>query len=389
VNVSDLTAPSTVPAGADIDALELAMPLLQQRKLLILTPFVVGAVAVASTFLVTPTFTAKTTFMPPQQQQSSAASALASLGALAGLAGSAGVRTPADQYVALMQSTVVSDRIIERFKLMSVYDSRFKDQTRQQLERNVRIGTGKKDGLISVEVDDTDPQRAAEIANRYVDELRRMTSELALTEAQQRRVFFEQQLKEAQSKLSQAQRTLESSGFTAGALRAEPRAAADIYARVRAEITTAEVRLEATRRSLADGTPEIQQQLATLSTLRGQLSDLERNQITAGAKGNSGYLEHYRDFKYQEKLFELFGQQFELAKVDESRDGALIQVVDPAEAPEHKSKPRRGVVGVSAALLSLLVLTLWLTGRHALRLTGQRDAAFQAKLDRLKAAWRG
>lgn len=376
-------------AAADINVIELAIPLIEQRKLLILAPLAVGVFAVAATFLVSPTFTAKTTFMPPQQQQSAAASALASLGALAGLAGGAGVRTPADQYVALMQSNGVSDRLIERFKLMSVYDSKFKDQARQTLERNVRIGTGKKDGLISVEVDDIEPQRAADIANRYVVELRQLTAELAVTEAQQRRVFFERQMKETQGRLAQAQHALEDSGFSSGALRAEPRAAAESYARLRAEITSAEVRLQATRRTLADGTPEIQQQLAALTTLRSQLGDLERTQTPVVGKPDAGYLERYRDFKYQEKLFELFAQQFELAKVDESREGALIQVVDAAEPPEHKSKPRRGMVGISAALLTLLTLTLWLATRQAIRLAGSRDPAFQSKLDRLTAAWSG
>ncbi len=152
------------------------MPLLQHWKLLIAAPLLAGVVALGITYLITPTFTPRTMFLPPQQQQSAAASAMASLGALAGLAGAAaGIKSPADQYVALMQSATVADRLIDQFKLMQVYDAKFRVEARKELAENVRVSLGKKDGLITVEVDDKSPQRAADMANRYVDELRRMT----------------------------------------------------------------------------------------------------------------------------------------------------------------------------------------------------------------------
>jgi len=205
-----------------------------------------------------------------------AASALASLGALGNAAGAAAtLRTPGDQYLALLQSTTIADRLISEFKLMEVYDEDNLVDTRRKLDRRVDMSVGKKDGLITIEVDDKDPTRAAAMARRYVDELRRLTSRLALTEAQQRRVFFEAQLAEARDRLTQAQLILQGSGFGAGALRAEPRAAAEAYARVKAEVTATEIRLQVLRRSLADHTPEVQQQLSVLAALRSQLARLE------------------------------------------------------------------------------------------------------------------
>ena len=84
---------------------------------------------------------------------------------------------------------------------MKVYDAKLRVEARRELERNSRFSIGKKDGLIVIEVDDESPQRAADIGNQYVEELRRMTSVLAVSEAQQRRVFFEEQMKTAQDQL--------------------------------------------------------------------------------------------------------------------------------------------------------------------------------------------
>ena len=363
----------TDPIGTDIDEPddEPSMTLGEmfealRRHLLLLTlgPLVAGGLAFGITMLIAPTFTASTTFMPPQQAQSGAASALASLGSLAGLAGGTGVRSSGDQYVALMQSGTVSNRLIDQFKLMDVYESKFRVDARKELATNVRIALGKKDGLITVDVDDTNPQRAADIANSYVDELRRMTGTLAVTEAQQRRAFFERQLQQSRDRLVQAQQALQSSGFNAGALKAEPRAAAEAYARIRAETTAAEMRLQILRDTLADSTPEVRQQQTAVAALRAQLARAE--QVTDTSAGPD-YVGKYREFKYQETLFDVYARQFELARADESREGALIQVVDAATPPERKSKPKRAITALATTLGVLMVLVALVLVRLSLR----------------------
>lgn len=367
--VEPIAAPvAGAPAAAHLDSL--FDRLWRHRWLLVLGPLASAAVAVGASFAVAPVFTARTTLMPPQAQQGGLAAALGSLGSLASLAGGGAVRNTADQYVALMQSATISDRLIERFKLQQVYDERYRDDVRKELQRNVRMSIGKKDGMVSIEVDDTDPRRAAEMANRYVDELRQITANLAVTEAQQRRVFFEGLLKQSRDQLTKAQAALQRSGISAGALKAEPKAAAEGYARLRAEITATEVRLQVLRGSLADNTPEVRQVQAALAAQRAQLAQLERagdalapppppGNGAAPAPASSDYISRYRDYKYHETLFELYARQFELARVDESREGALIQVVDVAGPPERKSRPKRAFWAAIAFLLSAALLVSW------------------------------
>lgn len=346
--------------GPGISLFELAAMLAARWRLLAGATVVAALVGFGVATLIPKWYTATTVILPPQQQQSSAAAAISQLGALAGLAGGlASVKSPADQYVALMQSTTISDRIIDRFKLQQVYDKEFRQDTRKKLSQNVRISAGKKDGLLRVEVDDREPQRAASMANAYVEELRQMTNALAVSEAQQRRMFFELQLTQTKEQLAKAQATLEESGISQGALKVEPKTAAESYARLRAQATAAEVRLQTLRRMLAENTPEVMQQEAALNALREQVRRAERQD---DGRGNSDYINKYREFKYQEALFEIFVKQYELARVDESREGALIQVVDIAQAPERKAGPKRSLITVAAALLALFVACAYVVG---------------------------
>jgi uncharacterized protein involved in exopolysaccharide biosynthesis len=341
------------PGGAGLR--ELAIVLGGHLKLLLLGPLLVGLAALGITFLITPSFTARTVFLPPQPQQSSALSAL---GPLSGLLGLSAQRTPADQYVALLQSTSVTDRLIDKFELLKVYDEELRFEARKELARNTRATAGKKDGLIVLEVDDESPQRAAEIANAYVEELRLLTNRLALTEAKQRRQFFEGLLEREREKLAQAQQALLSSGFNAESIKAEPKAAAEGYARLAAQITTNEARLDALRQNLTDRAAEVRQLEAVLAVLRAQLARIE---TTAGPGGTPDYVGKYRDFKYHETLFEQLARQYELARVDESREGQL-QVVDVAQPPEKKSWPKRGLISLGSTLATFIVLLAWVLG---------------------------
>lgn len=342
-----------------------ALALLSQRWRLLATGTVAaGIIGLGVSFLIPPTYTARTMFLPPQQPQSAAMTSLASLGgSFAGLAGIGAVKSTADQYVSLLQSANVQDRLIDRFKLMDDYKSKYRFLARRELSQNVRIALGKKDGLITIDVDASSPQLAADLANEHVGELRRITGELALTEAQQRRKFFEGELKHTREQLAQAQQVLQQSGFNPGALKAEPKAAAESYARIKAEVTAAEVKLQTLRRALADASPEVQQQRTLLGALQGQLSKLENTE--SSGTNDIGYISKYREYKYQESLFEFFSRQFETARLDESREGNLIQVVDKATPPEYKSKPKRSLVGLGFAAAAFVLLTFSIVGRHA------------------------
>ena len=378
--------PGTTPAAAESSSqFDSVVAIARSWKLLLAAPLISGCLALGATYLITPTFTARSSFLPPQQQNS-AASALASLSALANVASSAaGLRTPADQFVALMQSATVQDRIIDRFELMKLYEVDFRSDARRNLGENARVSLSKRDGIISVEVDDKSPQRAADMANAYIDELRRLSSTLAITEAQQRRSFFERQLTQTRDRLGAAQAALQGSGFNAGALKSEPRAAAEAFAKLRAEATSAEVRLQALRGSLSDAAPEVMQQQAVLSALREQLRKLES---TSDSALSSDYIGRYREFKYQETLFELFSRQFELARVDEAREGALFQVIDAAQPPEKKSRPKRAITGLVTTLLVATMLLAWIVAADAVRRFRARPGGAE-RMDRIKQALSG
>ena len=194
----------------------------ENLRLLILGPLFVGLTALGVSFTVPPTFTAKTSFLPPQQQNSAAATMLSSLGALGGLAGAAaGIKNPADQYVAFMKSNQLLDALIDEFELMNRYEAQYRTSVRAALMGSSRIASG-KDGIITVEVDDTDPQLAADMANAYVTQLATLMSRLAVTEAQQRRQFFELQLEAAKKKLTAAEIALSQTGVSSDVLKSAP-----------------------------------------------------------------------------------------------------------------------------------------------------------------------
>jgi len=377
--VDDLTPP--LSKGSEFDLL---LTLLQRWKLLLLVPLAAGCIALGLSYLVTPTFTARASFLPPQQQGSTG-SALASLGNLAGLAGAtAGLRTPAEQYVALLQSRTLQDRIVDRFELLKVYDEKLRIDALRELANRLRINLGKREGVIAVEVDDDSPQRAADMANGFVEELRKLTSTLAVTEAQQRRVFFEAQLTQTRDRLAAAQKILQDSGFDQAALRTEPRASAEAYARLKAEVTAAEARLGGLRSSLSDRAPEVAQQSAALAAMRQLIQRYEQ----APPDPPTGYISRYREFKYQEALFEVYSRQFELARVDEAKEGAYIQQIDRAQPAERKSKPKRSWVAIGTTLVAALILVLWVLGRASL-LLWRDDPLNAVLLERLRRALRG
>jgi tyrosine-protein kinase Etk/Wzc len=381
---------SAQQAGAEImdddelSLLDLLQVVVDNLRLLVLGPFACGLAALGISFAITPTFTAKTQFLPPQQQQSAAANMLASLGALGGLAGTAtGIKSPVDQYIAFMKSVSLQDALIERFKLIEKYEAKLKADARLALTGNVRIASG-KDGLISIEADDNDPKFAADLANAHVEELRNLLGRLAVTEAQQRRMFFEKQLQITKENLSKADVALKSSGISSSVLKSSPSSAVEAVARLKAGISVQEVKLGSMRNYLTENSPEFKQAMNELGSLKAQLAKAEKEE--PASQGASDYVARYREFKYQETMFELFAKQFELAKVDESREGAVIQVLDVAEPPERKAKPKKAMIAIIASLASGFALLLFVFVKSAVKNASQ-DQEAKLRMAALKGSW--
>jgi uncharacterized protein involved in exopolysaccharide biosynthesis len=385
---TDFDTPSVAPDDSEVSLLDLLQIVADNLRLLVGGSLLAGLFALGVCFVVPPTFTASTSFLPPQQQASAAASLLSSLGALGGLAGAAsGLKNPSDQYVAFLKSRSVQDALIDRFDLIKRYDEKYRQYATKELEKRARVQAG-KDGLITVDADDEDPQFAATLANAHAQELGKLLSRLAVTEAQQRRLFFEKQLSATKEKLVAAEIALSSSGVSASVLKSSPVAAIEGLARLKAAIAAQEIKLASMRGYLAESAFEFKQAQTELAAMRSQMARLESADppSSAGAQADNDYNSKYREFKYFETLFELFSKQYEIARVDESREGAVIQVVDVAVPPELKSKPKKAIIAVLATLAAGFALLIFVFVRHSLRNAAQ-DAQAARKLSALQTAF--
>ena len=368
--------PNPSPPAEDIDDIDwfaLLQVIADNLRLLVLAPLVAGLLALAYTYTQPPTFTATTRFLPPQQQQSAAASMLQSLGSLGGLGGlagaAAGIKNPGDQYVTFLKSNRVQNALIERFKLNERYNAPDRDETRLALGRKVQIANG-LDGLIAITVSEGDPQFAATLANAHVEELGRLMASIAVTEAQQRRAFFEKQLISAKDNFAKAEQALKSSGISSAILKVAPGSAIAPMATLKATIDAQEIKLASMRGYLAESAPDFKQAQSEMAALRSQLARIAKED-TGNANPDTDYLAKYRSYKYYETLVELFTKQYEIARVDESREGAVIQVLDAAEPPIKRASAKRAQWAITASLGMGIILLLIIFIRHGIHSAAQ------------------
>jgi tyrosine-protein kinase Etk/Wzc len=369
----------------EIKLLDLLLVVAENLRLLVLGSLAVGVAALGISFMIPPTYTAKTRFLPPQQQQSSASALVQAIGvgAIGGLGAGLGIKNPADQYIAFLKSQSLQDAMVDRFELLKRYDVKFRVDARKELFENTKFTSG-KDGIIALEFDDKDPKVAADMANAYVDELRRLMNRLSLTEAQLRRSFFEKKTKEAKEKLSAAEESLRGTGIGRGVLKTSPGSAVEVVARLNAGVTVQEIKVASMRGYLSDTSPEFVQAMKELSVLKAQLKIAEKSDT---ASGDGLYISKYREYKYQETLYELFAKQYELGSIDESREGASIQVVDNAQPPEKKSNPKKALIATIATLASVFLLLLFVFLREAYsKAANNKDSA--EKISRIKYFYR-
>jgi uncharacterized protein involved in exopolysaccharide biosynthesis len=385
------TAQAALPEDDEISLIDLAIALGEEKTTILKVTGLFTAVAVVVALLLPNIYTAKTVMMPPQQQQSGAASALASLGGLAGLAGAAaGIKSPDEMYVAFMQSEGLQKSIIEKLKLQERYDTKTIADTRKKLQENVKIAPDKKSGLIAIEADDKDPEFAAQLANLHVDELRVLLGRLAVTDAQQRRMFYEQQIKKVQAELAEAEQSFRQakaqSGMQVTAVLAESGVRAS--AELRGQIAAREVQMSAMSRFATSQNPDVQRMGSELAALRGQLSKLEQGSgvVEASTPLQQQAVKSYRDVKVQEAMLEVLIKQYELARVDEAKEGPLLQQLDVATAPERKAKPKRAIIVLMAVFGGLFFSLLFVFVRRALRKAAESDQG-SSQMVLLQKAW--
>jgi uncharacterized protein involved in exopolysaccharide biosynthesis len=362
------------------DFIELLLVLARKKKPILLFTAGVAIVTTIIALLLPKTYNATSTILPPQQKQSALNSMLGQIGAIAGLSGGdLGLKNPDDVFVAMLTSRTIEDNLINRFDLRKAYRVKQYQDAQKKLKQNSEV-IATKEGLISISVTDHDPKRAAEIANAYVQELYNVNQNLAITEASQRRLFYEQQIKAEQQELSSAELALRQVQEKSGLLQPEAQGRTIIasIADLRAQVATHEVQLQTMRSYATENNPELKRAETELAGMRSELAKLEHSNA-AGGNGNIAiparqmpeaeleYLRRSREVKYHEALYDFLGKQLEAARIDEGQNAILVQVIDTAVAPESKSGPKRLLIVLVSTTAAFLVACLAVLLIEALR----------------------
>ena len=368
-------SPPTTPVAGygateddEISLLDLLIVIAERKRIVLRVTAVFAILAIIVSLLLPKSYTATVTLLPPQEGTSmgALASQLGNLGGMAALAGGGlGLKNPNDMYVAMLKSRTVEDAMVQNFGLMQEYRARYLSDASKAFEGHATVDGSGKDGLIHISVADRNPQRAAELANGYVDQFRDMSRHLAITEASQRRLFFEQELEQAKNNLANAEEALKQTELTTGMIEpdSQARALIESAAALRAQITAREVEIQGMQMYATGENAQLVQAQRELESMRAQLAKLGGGDSTGGElivpkgrvpEAGMEYIRKVRDVKYYETIFDILARQFEVAKLDEAKEGALIQVVDPAIPPERRSFPKRGLIVICATVAGFL-----------------------------------
>ena len=363
-------------------------------------------------FLIPKCYTSTARLMPPDEQSTSGTAMMAALASRtgAGLGSVAsdllGLKSSGDLFIGVLRSQTSQEHIVNQFDLQKVYGKRLITDARMQLDENTSISEDRKSGIISISVTDHSPQRAAAIANAYIDELNSLVSQLSTTAAHRERVFLEERLKVAKRDLDDASNQLAqfSSKNNTLDIQTEGKAMLDAAATLAGQLTAAQSELEGLRQIYTDNNARVRDLNARVAELRNQLQKLSGTEgngpknATAepmaaddpvSGQGNSAnmpfptirnlpllgakYSDYYRRAKVQETVFELLTEQYELAKVEEAKETPSVKVLDPGQVPEKKSFPPRLLIMFLGAFLVFSMSLVWVLGAERWRTADPSD----------------
>jgi uncharacterized protein involved in exopolysaccharide biosynthesis len=362
------TESRAVASEDEIYLTELFRALSRRRRLILGITAASAAVALVVSLLLPVYYKAETRILPPQDKGSNlAAQLMGQAGGLIALAGgAAGGKSQGELFVAMTKSRTVLDRVVDRFDLMKLYKGKYREDARKNLVGFLKVQEDRKSGIISLTVEDRDPKRAAEMANAFVEELKSLAGGLAISEAGQRRMFFEDQLGQTKVSLARAEEEVKAFQQRTGMFQVDAQARAIIegIARLRAGIAVKEVEAKVLRSFATAQNPDLQRVEEEIRALRAELEKVETSKghgfdplMPSGRVPEMGteYLRKLRQLKYNETLFELLSKQYELAKLDEARDAVVIQVIDRAVPPERKSGPHRALIVLLGTVIMLIL----------------------------------
>jgi len=334
---------------------------------------IIGSAVVCSVIisLILPNrYVARTSIIPPQDgslpvsasMMSSLPSSFSSIAS--GLLGSS---TQSDLWVGIIKSRNVGDAIIERFNLMELCGKDTMVDTRRELAKNINVDSS-DEGIITLTVEDLDPERAAEMANAFAEQLDRVNKELVVSSGGRMRSFVQKRLAEAAMDLRETEELIRAFQAENKAVKLDEQSRAIIEAigSVKGELMSNEVELHTLLSYATPSNPRVQLLKARSEQLRRKLNELD-----VGSKGGEGrsvliptseipdlalrYARLLRDVKIQETLFELLTQQYEMARIQEASDRPTVEVLDRATPPDKKAKPRRLLIVFLSTFLSVFV----------------------------------
>lgn len=375
------------PSSEDVSLLDLLKVLVDNLRLLVIGPLMIGIlVTILVYFLVAPRYTSTVKFIAPQPPQSVGAGALSALG-LQGLGGGIGatLRNPTDIYLAFLSSNRVRDALIAEHKLADLHPGKSRDEMRTAVGKQAEIKLG-RDGILTIEVSDTNAQRASAMANRFPKLLQEMMTEYGVNEANARKLFLTKQVAQMQVSIREQEAELKQTGMNTDMLKLDMGSSVAEVANLKAAITSQEIRLRALASYLAPTAPDYRLAEGELSSLRAQLQKVESVKTKQAVTSN--YPEKYRSYLYDLQLLENLIKQAELAQIDASKEDLLIQVMDPAEPADRKSDPSYRNTLIVSTLVSGFLLLFWVYLKFGLRRARSNHPEVAQKLDGLSQSWR-
>ena len=361
-------APAAEETERGLDVFDVAL-IFARHKWLLLIFTLAGALALLCWSLAQKTlYRADALIMPPQEQQSSSAlmGQINALGALSGLGGG-GAKSPSDLYIGLMQSRTLNEKLVKDFSLTKVYKIDSVPGAAGLLMSRTKISAD-KDGLITVTVSDENAERARDLANAFANGLYTLNSTLAIGQASQRRLFFNQQLEKEKDTLADAEFALKQVEEKTGLIQLASQTSITVsrISQLQADITSREVQLAALRSSSTNDNPEVIRTESELAGLRQQLSAM-RGKVGAGGTDDLGipssrvpalsleYIHKERDVQYHTTLYDLLAKQLEAARIDEAKAAPIVQVVDAAEKPPLPYYPKTRLFTTLGGLLGFVL----------------------------------
>ena len=355
----------------------------EQRRFLLRAALCGLLAATALALLVPRRYESTARLMPPDNQSGSGMAVLAAVsgrtGSLPGVNDLLGVKTTGSLFVGVLGSRTIQTRLVDQFDLRRVYRVRRSEDACQRLADTTHVSEDRKSGIIILAVSDRSPERAAAIANAYIEALNRMVADLNTSSAHRERIFLEARLQAVQQDLEIAEKDFSqfASKNTAINIPEQGKAMVGAVATLQGQLIAAQSELEGLRQIYTDSNLRVRAVRARVSELQRQLermggkretdaSDTEANAIYPSVRKlpllGVTYADLYRKTKVQEAVFETLTQQYELAKVAEARETPSVKILDAASVPEQASYPPRFLIGCLGALLSGVAAVVWVLG---------------------------